>query len=245
MIFIGYSSKDRYDVIEPMMFHFKNHGFPLWYDFHDMIVSDNREKMNFEYGIKESTYVIFIISDNFFTSNCALEELVYAQQLYEKGEITLFIIFYEYSASLLPKEFNWLTKIIYGEVTKNTGTLFITNQIIEKILNDIINKLTYRSIPELSNFLNEEKYIMCLLETYLELDLRNYSARIAILYSLYLYLKANMKIDRYSISSKIINRIYKFTSLNLTIDHLSLRLFEMAVIILINDIFQNSENNTR
>lgn len=241
MIFIGYSSKDRYDVVEPMMFHFKNYGFHLWYDFHDMFVSDNRNKVNFEFGIKGSKYIIFFISKNFFSSKCAVEELDYAQKLYEQGSVTLFIIFYEYMAHELPEEFKWLSKIIYCEISKHTGTIFVANQIIEKILHDSLNILPYRSFSELSKQLPENSYISKLLETYLSLDLSNYSARIALLYALYLYLDTQLKLNKDSINSKIINKIYKLTSLNLSIDHLSLHIFELAIILLTNDILQNRE----
>ena len=90
MIFIGYSSKDRYTIVESMVFHLKNYGFNVWYDFHDMYLSDARFETNFEHGIKDSKYVIFILSPNFFTSKCAVEELDYAQTLYEQGTIKLF-----------------------------------------------------------------------------------------------------------------------------------------------------------
>lgn len=75
MIFIGYSNKDRYDIVEPMVFHLKNYGINVWYDFHDMFLSDNRYLENFELGIGKSRYIIFILSKNFFKSNCAVEEL--------------------------------------------------------------------------------------------------------------------------------------------------------------------------
>lgn len=54
MIFIGYSSKDRYTIVESMVFHLKNYGFNVWYDFHDMYLSDARFETNFEHGIKDS-----------------------------------------------------------------------------------------------------------------------------------------------------------------------------------------------
>ena len=34
MIFIGYSSGDRYTVVESLVFHLKNYGFEVWYGFH-------------------------------------------------------------------------------------------------------------------------------------------------------------------------------------------------------------------
>ena len=136
MVFIGYSNEDRYDIVESMVFHLKNYGMTVWYDFQDMMLGDNRFKENFETGIGKSNYVIFIISHNFFNSNCATEELKYAQNLYENGEIVLFPILYLMKASELPEDYNWIKKIIYNEVNEQSGTLFVTNQIIEKMLYD-------------------------------------------------------------------------------------------------------------
>ena len=232
MLFIGYSSKDRYDIVEPMIFHLKNYGIDVWYDFHDMYLSDNRIETNFINGIGKSTYVIFIISNNLFTSQCAIEELKYAQDLYEKGDITLFPILYLLKASEVPEEYNWIKKIIYNEVTKNSGTLFVTNQIIEKILHDECSSLQYRSFSEISDFM--EPYLKELLEVYLMLDTPNYSAKMALLYAAYLYisLQKNIQFETYIV--KIIKRIITFSSLNITLDHLSYHIFELTILISLN-----------
>ncbi|GFI10593.1 hypothetical protein IMSAGC007_03062 [Lachnospiraceae bacterium] len=232
MLFIGYSSKDRYDIVEPMIFHLKNYGIDVWYDFHDMYLSDNRIETNFINGIGKSTYVIFIISNNLFTSQCAIEELKYAQDLYEKGDITLFPILYLLKASEVPEEYNWIKKIIYNEVTKNSGTLFVTNQIIEKILHDECSSLQYRSFSEISDFM--EPYLKELLEVYLMLDTPNYSAKMALLYAAYLYISFQKNIQFETYIVKIIKRIITFSSLNITLDHLSYHIFELTILISLN-----------
>ena len=236
MIFIGYSNQDRYEIVEPRVFHLKNYGIDVWYDFHDMFLSDNRFHENFEIGIGGSQYVIFIISHSFFNSNCAVEELKYAQSLYEKGEIILFPILYLIKASELPNEYSWIKKIIYNEVTEQSGTLFVTNQIIEKMLHDESKTLPLRSFPEISEYLNKQSntYLNKLIETYLSLDMPNYSAKMALLYAAYLYIYAeeNTKFDTYI--DKIINRIVTFTSLNISLDHLSFSIFQLTVLIALN-----------
>ncbi len=237
MLFIGYSNKDRYNVVESILFHLKNYGFSIWYDFYDMLVGDNREKENFEKGIKKNKYCIFVISENFFKSKCAVEELDYARELYENELITLFLLFYNYDANLLPNEYNWMKKIIYSEITSHSGTLFVTNQIIEKILADKIKKVKFRSVSEISKELkHSNSFLHNLFETYLDMDISNYSARIAFLYSSYLYLLCHKKRSKLDFCHKIISKIYKLTSLNISIDHLSLKLFEQCVILLMNDI---------
>lgn len=240
MIFIGYSNKDRYDIVESMVFHLKNYGMNVWYDFHDMMLGDNRFYENFETGIGKSTYVIFIISHNFFSSRCATEELKYAQNLYEKGEIILFPILYLMKASALPEDYSWIKKIIYNEVNEQSGTLFVTNQIIEKLLYDEGKMLPYRSFSELSKvcYKQEKLYLGNLLDTFISLDLPNYSARMALLYAAYLFVtvEGTEKYDTYI--NKIVSRIFSFTSLNITLDHLTFRIFQLAMLIALNKYLQ-------
>lgn len=240
MIFIGYSNQDRYDIVEPMVFHLKNYGIDVWYDFHNMFLSDNRFLENFELGIGGSQYVIFIISHNFFNSNCAVEELKYAQTLYERGEIVLFPILYLIKASELPNDYNWIKKIIYNEVNEQSGTLFVTNQIIEKMLYDKSKELPFRSFSEISNCFKKqsEMYLNELLETYISLDMPNYTAKMALLYAAYLYI--SIKDDKkYDICiSKIIKRIFTFSSLNVSLDHLTFSIFQLTMLIAFNKYLQ-------
>ena len=236
MLFIGYSSKDRYDIVEPMVFHLKNYGINVWYDFHDMFLSDNRLSTNFEIGIGGSKYVIFIISNNFFCSNCAIEELRYAQLLYEKNEIVLFPILYKINAFDLPEEYNWIKKIIYNKVNEHSGTLFVTNQIIEKMLHDETVNLPMRSFEEILKYLSKSSvtYLYKLIETYINLDIPNYSSKASVLYAIYLYITLDKQIEYSLYVNKIVNRIFKFTSLNITLDHLTFSIFHLTMLIAIN-----------
>ena len=241
MIFIGYSSEDRYTVVESLVFHLKNYGFDVWYDFYDMFLGDNRYEENFEKGISGSQYVIFVISKNFFTSNCAKEELDYAQLLYEKGEIIMFPLLYHMSANELPKEYNWIKKIIYNEIEDHSGTLFVANQIIERMLHDEVVKSKYRSLSECVNYLrnSDKEYMYSLLDAYLHIDIQNYSTRIALLYSAYLYIKSKCLVNDNSFTCKIVQRIYIFTGLNITLDHLSLSILSLAMLLILNDSIEH------
>lgn len=236
MVFIGYANQDRYSIVEPMVFHLKNHGISVWYDFHDMYLSDDRFHVNFELGIGKSKYVIFIISHNLFNSKCAIEELKYAQDLYEKGEIVLFPILYLIKASELPNEYSWIKKIIYNEVNEQSGTLFVTNQIIEKILHDETNTLPLRSLSEIAAHLQKQSndYLYQLIETYLSLDIPNYSARIALLYAIYLYITIESDVAYDSYIGKIINRIVSLSALNISLDHLTFNIFHLTILIALN-----------
>lgn len=241
MIFIGYSSGDRYTVVESLVFHLKNYGFEVWYDFYDMFLGDNRYEENFKKGISGSHYVIFVISKNFFSSNCAKEELDYAQLLYEKGKIILFPLLYRMSADELPQDYNWIKKIIYNEIGEHSGTLFVANQIIERMLHDEVLNRKYRSLSECVNYLrnSNKDYMYSLLDAYLHIDTPNYSARIALLYSAYLYIKSKHLLKESSYACKIVQRIYVFTGLNVALDHLSLSIFSLAMILILNDSIEH------
>lgn len=243
MIFIGYSNADRYSIVESIVFHLKNYGFNVWYDFYDMFLGDSRYEENFQHGIKNSKYVIMVISNNFFTSNCAKEELDYAQFLYERGDIVLFPILYKIEANDLPKEYSWIKKIIYNEVNEHSGTLFVANQIIERILHDKCTNCEWRSFSECSHYMETHNllYLSILIESYLHLDIQNYTARIALLYAVYLYIKnKSISVDE-SYIDKIIKRIFTFTRLNISLDHLSFSIFSLSMLLLVNDFITRLE----
>lgn len=208
-----------------------------------MFLGDSRFEENFQCGIQNSNYVIMIISKNFFNSNCAKEELDYAQLLYEKGKIVLFPILYKIEANDLPKEYGWIRKIIYNEVNEHSGSLFVSNQIIEKILHDKCNQCKWRSFSEYSHYINnhEHYYLSNIIETYLQLDIQNYSARISILYAIYLYLKSQWQLTSEKYVEQIIKRIFTFTKLNITLDHLSFSIFSLSVLLLLNDFIERPE----
>ena len=58
MIFIGYSSGDRYTVVESLVFHLKSYGFEVWYDFYDMFLGDNRYEENFKKGMTAADDIV-------------------------------------------------------------------------------------------------------------------------------------------------------------------------------------------
>lgn len=234
MIFIGYANDDRYSIVESIVFHLKNWGFHTWYDFHDMYLGDNRVKVNFEYGIEKSSYVIFVISYNTFKSQCALEELLYTRELQENSKIVLFPILYEITADDLPREYLWLKKIIYNETTKISGTFYVVNQIIEKVLSDYKNTLVIKNLSLATQNLNIiDPYLGTLINTLDSIDLDNYNARMGILYAVYLYVyDAIRQIPELPLfCTKAVERIFSLTRLNISIDHLTYGIYQDIIII--------------
>lgn len=58
----------------------------------------------------------------------------------------MFPILYKIEANNLPKEYGWIRKIIYNEINEHSGSLFVSNQIIEKILHDKCNQCKLHSL---------------------------------------------------------------------------------------------------
>ena len=75
MIFFCFSSKDRLQIVEAMLFHITNYELPVWYDRHKMLMGDDRDYKNFDEGINQCEYAIIIVSPNAIASTCAREEI--------------------------------------------------------------------------------------------------------------------------------------------------------------------------
>lgn len=46
MIFLCFSSGDRYSIVKSCLYHLKNYGYETWYDYHELILGDKkREKI--------------------------------------------------------------------------------------------------------------------------------------------------------------------------------------------------------
>ena len=99
MIFFCFSSKDRLQIVEAILFHITNYELPVWYDRHKMLMGDDRDYKNFEEGVEQSKYAVIIVSPNALESACAQEEMELIYKRYSDGEMTVFPIFYNIRAS--------------------------------------------------------------------------------------------------------------------------------------------------
>lgn len=242
-IFICLSSKDRQSIVESIMYHMANFGFAIWYDRHKMLLGDKRNYKNFIDGIVHTNYAIVIMSQNSIQSTCVAEEMDYLRIQYINGLITIFPIFYQISPSEIPTNYQWLTKLVYKELDDKSGTILTCNHIITRILSDELDKCKYRTLNELLNYLeihNKDQYIKNTLKAYLEISGDNHNARIAMIYSMYIYIsstnddKGNMFPQYYW---KGFNRIFSYTKLNLESDLRETLILELQIMILINKIY--------
>lgn len=60
-IFICFSAKDRYDIVQPVVYHLENYGIDVWYDRHEMVMGDDRLKKNIEEGAGKCEYALIIL----------------------------------------------------------------------------------------------------------------------------------------------------------------------------------------
>ena len=239
-VFICFSAKDRYLIAEPLVYHLKNYGINVWYDRYKLLLGDNRIKKNIIEGATNCQYAIIILSKNTHHSACATEEISILQSQYIKGTVTIFPILYELKPAQIPDEFQWLTDMIFKEVTKSSGTRELCNHISCRITEDILSLYRYNSIQSI---LHDHKLIPSdtyyILESYKELDTNNLNARISLLYSAYhtlIHLKEIPQSEEIDMVSAIFHRLFSETILNISVDYREIWLLENALCILINII---------
>ena len=116
MIFLCFSSGDRYSIVKSCLYHLKNYGYETWYDYHELILGDKKREKNFIKAIQTCDYFIIIYSNNLLNSPCAINEesLIFAETY--KREITIFPLLYNLKFDELPYEIqNRIENLIYNE----------------------------------------------------------------------------------------------------------------------------------
>ncbi|MFC3748633.1 toll/interleukin-1 receptor domain-containing protein [Paenibacillus sp. GCM10012306] len=242
MIFLCFSGKDRETVVRSILYHLENYGINVWYDYHEHYLGDNKFD-NYVRGIKESKYAIIVISEHFFESSGAIEEIEVIYKEFQRRKIHIFPIFYKIKAKDLPSKYDWLSDLIYNEVDNTTGTLAICNQIICKFLKDTISFYKYADLADCYHKLNEQvgridnsKYLSELINTYYNIDRNNLNGRITILYSLFLYISNLRDVCVPKYVTKSISYLFNLTKLDLISDFKELTIVEYALVIYLNQI---------
>lgn len=239
-VFICFAAEDRYDIAEPIVYHLKNYGIDVWYDRQSLLLGDNRIEKNLNEGAGECTYAITIISHNTKDSVCTMEELSIINSRYKKNGVIVFPILYEIKPNEIPNELNWIKQIIFKEVNRSSGTRDICNHIACKITGDILSRYNYRSVKEILRICPKElpNIVMELINSYYLVDENNLNCRVTLLYAIYLTI-VNYHNDQnnslHNLITKIFERLFSETRLNIEIDYRELWLLENSICILIND----------
>ena len=232
MVFLCFSSKDRYDIIESIYYHLKNIGIQVWYDRNEILMGDNRNYKNFIEGVESCNYSIIILSPNSIESVCANEEIDLIYDRYIDNKMYVFPVFYNISATEIPPRYNWMKTLVYKELNISTDSRGLCNHVICKYLLDQVHRLEYQSLNELCNISNP--FIYNIVSNYLEIDGTNYNARIALLYSAILYIKTFYQVPAYC--SKGSQYLFNETKLSLPIDLRETIIFERLFLISANYI---------
>lgn len=237
-LFICFSAKDRYDIVQPVVYHLKNYGIHVWYDRYEMVMGDDRVEKNLEEGAGKCRYALIILSANTVESSCATEEIKILESRYNRGEVVIFPVLYELSPSNGPPVFGWIRKLIFKEVDHTTGTLEICNHIACRITQDMLGSYPYRTISELAAAsLPLPKSIDSLLNKYLQIDHANLNSRVAILYAIYTIIAESCDLTMTplcEVPTDAFERLFTETRLNLTVDYRELWLLENSLCILAN-----------
>ncbi len=237
--FICFAAEDRYDIAEPIVYNLKNYGIEVWYDRQALLLGDNRKEKNLIEGASNCRYAILILSINTENSPCAMEELTIIKDRVLNHGLIVFPILYELAPDKIPIELQWVKDLIFKEIKHNTGTREVCNHISCKITEDLLKVVKNKKIKDIisDELIVLPKNIYKLLYTYQYIDCENLNARIAILYATYISIASTKAPSSHSyMISKIFERLWSETRLNLTIDYRELWLLENSICILINDM---------
>lgn len=238
-IFICFAAEDRYNIVEPVVYHLKNYGINVWYDRLELLMGDNRKEKNLIEGASECDYAIAFLSNYTSNSKCAMEELSIVKERYFDKDITVFPILYEISPEEIPEELSWIKELIFKEVTRSSGTREICNHIACKITGDLMQNYRFKHIRDFidCSSIKDALPIQALLESYFGIDNANLNSRISLLYGIYLTVKCTIKSSNdpiYCMVSMIFERLFSETRLQLSVDYRELWLLENATCLLLN-----------
>lgn len=240
-IFVCFAAEDRYKIVEPIVYHLSNYGIKTWYDRHTLLMGDNRIQKNLNDGAAKCPYALIILSKDTEQSICAMEEISIIKKRCQNGDVTIFPVLYEISPYNIPYNLQWIRALIYKEADRHSGTLEICNHIACKITGDMISLCPYKNLQEILSY-SDSKYplLHSLIHKYQKIDNKNFNSRVTMLYAAYLVIKHSNNIyDNFTthLTSKIFERLFSETQLNLKIDYRELWLLENSLCLLANSYF--------
>lgn len=240
MVFFCFSSKDRLAIVESLLYHLDNYCIPVWYDRRTMLMSDQRDYKNFVEGVGSCRYAVIILSPNCIASKCANEEIELIKEKYEKGNMTVFPIFFNLSADDISEKYQWMTKLVYKELTPSIDSVGAAIHIVCKVLLDELDNYPIKTINEYITICEKiplHTYPVIIIQSYLKTYNGNYNARISLLYSVCKYI-----ISLYDISIfpqyyyQGIDYLFSQTKLSLPIEKRELLIMERLFLLLTNAV---------
>ncbi|WP_037291049.1 toll/interleukin-1 receptor domain-containing protein [Saccharibacillus sacchari] len=244
MIFFCFSSKDRHAIVEAILYHIRNYRIPVWYDRDQMLLGDERNYKNFVEGVENSSYGIIILSPNSIQSHCANEEIDLMYDKYLNGSMHIFPIFFNLSANEVPEKYGWMKQLVYKEILPSIDVYSTCNHIICKFLSDELIQHESQSLISLEKRMKSIKcdlFILSLIQSYLELDEKNFNSRIALLYAGCCYIEFNY--DLHTIPSYYtagFKKLFNETKLSLKVDLRDILMIESLFLLLVSTVVISS-----
>lgn len=238
MLFLCFSSKDRHDIVESVLFHLSNYGISIWYDRNKILMGDDRDYKNFIEGVDGCKYAVIILSPNCISSVCANEEIDLIYERYQRGKVTVFPIFYGIKADMIPQKYSWMKKLVYKELSAGDDSRGACNHVMCKLLIDELSQYRIRSINtffDICRPYTAHQYIAKILKAYDEIDHENRNSRITLLYAAIQYIMTHYCIDSIpAFYYKGVERIFSETKLNIHIDLRESLIVERSFLLLLN-----------
>ncbi len=237
-VFVCFAATDRYEIVQPIVYHLKNYGINVWYDRYEMVMGDDRYQRNIVEGAGMCKYALIVLSSNTINSICATEEIKILESRYYRNEVVIFPVLFEIEPCDIPPAFCWIKELIFKEVTRGTGTLEICNHIACKITQDYLNGCKYKTITEIiNNDLLLPRSVIVLLHKYTQIDNANLNSKVGLLYAVYTIIQSdnNIVIALDELPTKVFERLFTETLLNLTVDYREIWLLENSLCILIDN----------
>ncbi|MCQ4088505.1 toll/interleukin-1 receptor domain-containing protein [Saccharibacillus sp. JS10] len=240
MIFFCFSSKDRHIIVEAILYHIKNYRIPVWYDRDKMLLGDERNYKNFVEGVEHSPYGIIILSPNSIDSYCANEEIDLMYEKYLNGTMHIFPIFFNISASEVPEKYKWLKNLVYKEIVPSIDVYSTCNHIICKFLEDELATHEYQNLISLEKSMKKLKsdiFISNLLQSYLEIDEKNFNSRISLLYAGCTYIECSYDLNETpSYYTAGFKKLFNETKLSLKVDLRDMLMIERLFLLLVSTV---------
>ena len=237
-LFICFSAKDRYKIVQPIVYHLKNYGINIWYDRYKLVMGDNRIEKNIVDGAGKCKYALIVLSKDTVNSICATEEIKILESRYYKNDVVVFPVLYELKPKDIPPVFCWIKDLIFKEADHSTGTLEICNHIACKITQDMLKTCNCKSITDvIHSNLSLPKSAKHLLQKYTCIDNANLNSRVSLLYATYTIIQTENIVATPPICElpiKVFERLFNETLLNLSIDYREIWLLENSLCVLID-----------
>ncbi len=235
MIFLCFSSNDRYTVVKSCLYHLKNYGLSVWYDYHELILGAKKKEKNFVNAIENSNYFIIVYSQGFFHSPCAIQEENIIFDEFKKRPITIFPLLYNISFNELPQlQKSRIENLIYNEITDESGSLPTINQIVCKFYIDQLTESCYDLTPCINLSVAkkiDDIFIRRIIDVYSQISADNFNARIALLFSLFEYsMELHQEVNISENIIKTMNYLFNTTKMNIPLNHKELIIAELALL---------------